>query len=129
MEAYERKVQMLYMLQHGRCAISGHKIGWMDNFQLHHAEIHNTRWARERWPLLVDSLLNLQLVEGNGHMTKPKPRPYKLSDEALDLLQSALETDREAADILNCRAAVLDVQAIRRCRDRLLALARKAVLA
>lgn len=58
--------------QGGRCAICMAK-GWDDApiTELHHARIHDTRPARKRYPLFVDSIFNVLGVSHGAHMAFP----------------------------------------------------------
>ncbi len=74
MIAYEQKAEYLYMRQGGRCAISGTPLnaGKMD---LDHFHVRNKGHLRERYPQLIDSLLNLRAVSNAhhvGHTSKGK---------------------------------------------------------
>lgn len=67
MIAYEEKAEYLYMRQGGRCAISGTPLnaGKMD---LDHFRVRNKGHLRERFPRLIDSLLNLRAVSNAHHV-------------------------------------------------------------
>jgi hypothetical protein len=130
---YELKVQVLRQLQKGRCAITGRQLSACGKVDLHHAGVPDRKWARARWPLLVDGLLNLVLVsslehEGHGHERDfgigRKLRAMRMTDEGADRIESALRADPYAADVMNCRGDCYAVETIRRVRDRVIAQAR-----
>ncbi len=51
------------------CAIAQAKGKWAIPTERHHARIHNSKWARARFPLFIDSVFNLLLVEHGWHMS------------------------------------------------------------
>ena len=67
---YNEKLLYLYRHQKGRCAISGKVLERACKTDLHHG-FHNTKWARKKYPLFINSLFNLFLVDHDAHMQNP----------------------------------------------------------
>lgn len=113
MEHYERKLEILYMIQGGRCFLTGKPLADReeccrgDKVDMHHAGIPSSKWARRLWPLLIDSILNLTLVLANDHSTKPLPPRWP--DKKRRDLEAHLEANPHLADTVNGRAEVYDI--------------------
>ena len=115
MEHYERKYQLLHMIQGGRCFVSGRPlpgspgaiVGWANKVDLHHAGVKNADWSRKAYPLLIHSILNLALVYNCIHTTKPIPPRWP--DPKCSELELMLQMHREWADLVNARVEVYDM--------------------
>lgn len=68
MKNYELKKEKLYIQQNGKCPVCQKEllIGTTD---LHH-KMRNTKGNRKRYPLLIDSIYNLELIHHNCHISK-----------------------------------------------------------
>jgi len=97
---YEKKWQYLNWHQKGRCPIAWEKDGEIVMLhELHHAGIHDTKLNRKRWPLLIDSLLNLKLVNHNYHMMWPSWG--RISDLEADRKERFLERHPKICEFVN----------------------------
>ena len=72
MKNYEAKWEYLTNKHSYRCPIQKEKQGkdlFIEMFvqDLHHL-CHNTKWRREKYPLFLDSILNLRPVSHNYHL-------------------------------------------------------------
>lgn len=65
-EKRQRLFTWLWHRQNGCCAISGTVLNW-GWAQVHHARVHDSRWARRRFPLFIDSIFNCVLVDPGAH--------------------------------------------------------------
>lgn len=62
--------QAAWRHQQGCCACPcGQLLG--QGYQRHHARIHDTKWARVKYPLFVDSAFNILLMRASCHMERP----------------------------------------------------------
>ena len=67
---YEAKMIYLYQHQKAKCAITGLTLLQACKCDLHHG-MHNSKWARKKFPLFINSLFNLFLVHHDEHMKHP----------------------------------------------------------
>ena len=67
---YEKKCHTLVARQGGCCAIAAAHGEFAAPTELHHARCHDTKWARTKWPLFIDSLVNLLAVSHEWHMKR-----------------------------------------------------------
>jgi len=67
MIAYEEKLKYLYDRQLGRCAISKVWLNDCAKVDLDHYRIRNKTHNRVKYPLLIDSILNLRAVSNDHH--------------------------------------------------------------
>ena len=67
---YEKKFHTLVARQGGCCAIAAAHGEIAAPTELHHARCHNTKWARAKWPLFIDSIVNLLAVSHEWHMKR-----------------------------------------------------------
>ena len=68
MKAYPEKFMYLAERIGWSCCIASH-YGEADIVtDLHHYRIHNLKWVRKKYPLFVDSLLNLMPVNNAWHL-------------------------------------------------------------
>ena len=85
---YEVKWHYLNWHQRGQCPMAlemGNSYVMLHEF--HHKK-HNTKINRKRWPLFIDSLLNLELVNHRCHMMYPSHG--KISDLEADRIEDFL---------------------------------------
>ena len=68
---YEEKADLLYNKFHGLCQIAMSQDKIAPCTELHHYRVHNTKYNRKKFPLLVNSILNLIPVNHAYHMQKP----------------------------------------------------------
>ena len=112
MQNYHRKYQILSIAQKGKCYLSGKDLHPMSRemplpkVDMHHAVIHDSKWARGCYPLLIDSVLNLMLVLHDEHMSKPLPRQWPMSKCAE--VEARLEKDEKLARAVNGEAFLYD---------------------
>ncbi len=72
MKNYQAKFEYLARKQGYRCPIGLIKYLRDDRPQeLHHTKVHNTKIARKKFPLFIDSVLNLTAVNHTNHMNNP----------------------------------------------------------
>jgi len=71
MNNYIHKVQYLYRRQKGLCAITGEPLQAHYKQDLHHAGVYNTKVNRKLYPLFIDSVWNLVLVDHEAHLDRP----------------------------------------------------------
>ena len=67
-DAWRKVWAILIAHQGGGCAIAQAHGDWAAPTERHHARIHDKRWVRARYPLFVDSVFNLMLVDHGQHM-------------------------------------------------------------
>ena len=68
MKNYEEKFNFLIRKYGIRCPIAAEKGGQVDIVtDLHHL-CHNTKWRRKKFPLFIDSILNLRPVSNKHHL-------------------------------------------------------------
>lgn len=120
MDNYDMKRQVLYQLQHGRCPVTNKPLD--DYVDMHHAGKPGTKWNRRRWPLLIDSVINLMLVDPGRHMghglaaKTARALPPRWPDWLADEIEETLIDDPDLADAVNCRSQVLSLSEIQRIR-------------
>lgn len=104
MEDHDLKLQILYLIQKGRCAITQdwHPLNH-HKWDFHHAGLADSKRKAitTKYRELLHSLLNLQLVDHDAHMTKPMPRHWPL--HIADKLERRLRADKKLSDLMNCR--------------------------
>ena len=72
MKNYEQKFKYLANRQNWLCPIGLKKYGRKDPVHdLHHRICHNTKLNRKKYPLFIDSMLNLQPVNHDNHLNNP----------------------------------------------------------
>lgn len=69
---YDQKVIYLYRHQHGQCTICGDTMGISSQMHSLDHRLHNKRWTRKKFPLFLNSLLNLHLVHNSCNIDKRK---------------------------------------------------------
>lgn len=69
MKNYHNKVFYLYKRQRGICVICGSKMGLTEVLDLHH-KCRKHRWRIRKYPLFIDSIINLELAHNGCHITK-----------------------------------------------------------
>jgi hypothetical protein len=69
MDAYGNKLEYLYKHQKYRCSICGNLMSFSQPLDLHHI-MSQGKWQRRKFPLLIDSLLNLKLLHSSCHLSK-----------------------------------------------------------
>ena len=77
MKNYNEKYVYLWRRQNGICPISDKEL-IASKTDMHHRHVENTRTNRKKFPLFVDSIFNLCLVDSNAHMSKPLPKRLPL---------------------------------------------------
>jgi hypothetical protein len=69
-ENYKDKFLYLYDLQHKRCPVCNcYFVEGLIKADLHH-KMRNTKGNREKYKLLIDSILNLQVIPSDCHINK-----------------------------------------------------------
>jgi hypothetical protein len=105
-EQYERKVRVLYVAQRGYCALSGKRLDQSFKVDLNHSGIPKPRRGRaakrtpRAFPNVIDSILNLTLVDADAHMTRGEKRWPRHIAEALE---QRLSRDPALSDWMNLR--------------------------
>ena len=87
MENYDEKVDYLEDYQKGKCAIAGKQLTFA-SADLHHL-CHNTKWRRNKFPLFLNSILNLRLVDHITHLNNGSA--LKISDLQAEKYEKFLE--------------------------------------
>ena len=67
--------------------------------EVHHARIHNSKWARKKYPLFIDSLFNLRPVSHSFHMENPSCG--KWSEKRVESIERGLQRHKIHAIIVN----------------------------
>ena len=104
MKHYDEKVEFLYLFQEGKCRITGEKLRVGDKWDLHHI-IDKGKKNRRRFPLYIDSILNLVLVSRSAHETKTKPSKPPLY--VVDIIEKKLLTSPELCSMVNCESEIV----------------------
>jgi hypothetical protein len=100
---YQAKYSALYHAQNGRCALTGKMLMTREKADLGHALIPNTKVNRKLYPHFIDSLLNLELVCHDAHMTQSHNRiPYYVAQR----IEEKLAADKDLSDRLNLDTAI-----------------------
>lgn len=66
---YDKKLYYLYRHQRCRCPICGLGMSFNENLDLHH-KCRNHKWRKKKFPLFLNSILNLDLVHHSCHLQK-----------------------------------------------------------
>lgn len=77
MKNYEAKYEYFLSKQHYFCAIAAEELEDAYMTELHH-KCHQKKWRHKKYPIFMDSILNLVGVSNKWHMHKPHFR--KISD-------------------------------------------------
>ncbi len=91
---YEKKFHTLVNRQGGCCAIAAANGEFATPTELHHARCHDTKWSRMKWPLFIDSIVNLMAVSHEWHMKRGGLRP--LAREADRVVRGSHEEQSRA---------------------------------
>ena len=95
---YDAKLYKLYIQQGGQCAISG-KGCTRTITELHHC-LHKAKWREKKYPLFIDSTLNLIGVCGICHQNQP--HFGKIRDGQAEEYEAALREDHDLSRRVNC---------------------------
>lgn len=99
MKNYEEKFKYLSQRCKGICPIGVEKYGTVDRVtELHHL-LHNTRIHRRKYPLFIDSMLNLMPVAHKNHMAWPSYG--KIFDYQAKRYEDFLEKHPKIAKMVN----------------------------
>lgn len=66
---YAEKMQYLYKHQEYKCLICGQFLTIQEGLDLHH-KYSNTKHGKRKYPLFINSLLNLSLLHSTCHLNK-----------------------------------------------------------
>ena len=102
MKNYDLKYHYLWRKQHGECEVSQRvlRAGMVD---IHHLHVANTRCNRKAFPLFVDSVYNLCLVDSNAHMSQPLPKRLPLW--RVERIERGLQRHPKHAKAVNMEAS------------------------
>ena len=103
MEDYDIKVRALYEMQNHRCAITGRPLVPGQKWDLHHAGVADSKRKEvlRRYKELLHSLLNLELVDHEVHITQPVPHHWP--PHIADKLERRLRANKALSDLMKCR--------------------------
>jgi len=68
MKNYDSKFKYLWEHQKTLCAMTGKWLSHSSKVDMQHC-CHQTKWRRKKFPLFIDSILNLRLVDHSYHLT------------------------------------------------------------
>ena len=66
---YPEKLMFLYEHQNYRCAVCGGYLSFHQALDMHH-KFSRTKWGVKKYPLFIDSILNLALCHHDCHINK-----------------------------------------------------------
>ena len=98
MKNYEAKFNYLFRRQGGMCAIAYEYESIAMPTDLHH-RCHNTKWRRKKFPLFLDSMLNLVGVSNHYHLKHPSWG--KISDRRAGQYEMFLQTHPGICEFVN----------------------------
>ena len=100
MKNYEAKFEWLATKYNWLCPIALSHRTKAEVTDLHHAHIHNMKWARRLYPLFIDSIWNLVPVHNAWHL---KHGSFgKWPEERVRRCEIFLRKHKKIADFLNC---------------------------
>ncbi len=97
MDNYQAKIVFLNIHQSGQCAISGIEL-FDSKPDLHHLT-HNTKWRRKKFPLFLNSILNLRIVDHIQHLQNGSA--LKISDMQAEKYEKFLERHPRMSEFVN----------------------------
>lgn len=95
---YNIKKEYLLKRQYFLCPIDGISLSGNNNSDLHH-KCHNTKWRRKKFPLFLNSLLNLVAVDHLSHMQNPSA--FKIHDIQAEKYEKFLERHPKISEWVN----------------------------
>ena len=97
MDNYEDK--LLYLLTHQKheCPICEHWLGLSQPIDLHH-QFSNTKWGKKKYPLFINSVLNLVAVHSECHLNHCSLR---ITDYNANRYEKFLECHKKSAIFVN----------------------------
>jgi len=98
MDNYLSKMSYLIKHQKNYCAISGKTIYDTSVIDLHHRS-HNEKWRRKRFPLFLNSILNLQAVDHVEHLQNGSAN--KIHDLKAEQYEKFLERHPSISEFVN----------------------------
>ena len=98
MRNYINKFYYLIDKQNHRCAISGELLQSSNGIDLHHL-CHNTSWRRKKFPLFLNSLLNLRAVDHLQHLSNGSA--LKISDMKAEQYEDFLKRHPKISEWVN----------------------------
>jgi len=95
---YPEKLMYLYKHQNHKCDICNRIISFNQSLDLHH-KFSNTKWGKKKYPLFINSLLNLSLVHGACHLNKVGR--LRITDYNANRYELFLKRHKKISDFVN----------------------------
>ena len=103
MKVYAEKMRYLLRHQHFECPIlaaNGREATITSKPDLDHSRVPNTKHNRRKYPLLIDSLLNLRAVDHHAHLHLPRSQ-VRMSGYNAAKLEAFLRRHPKTAEWVN----------------------------
>ena len=95
---YDKIKRYLYIHQDRKCPVCKKIMLYNEKLDLHH-RVNNSKWRRKKYPLFINSLLNLVLLHNTCHLKMG--RFLQLTDYRANKIELFLQKHKKIAEWVN----------------------------